>query len=123
MRAVGRENTAAELAVRRHLHRAGLRFTLHVRSLPGSPDIVLPRRGTAVFVHGCFWHGHECRHGRVQAKRNTEFWAAKIAANRKRDRLKARALRALGWRVERVWECQCRDPALLDALCRRLLTR
>jgi len=121
MQRIGRENTAPELAVRRYLHRAGLRFVLHDRSLPGTPDIVLPARGTVVFVHGCFWHGHSCGHGRVAAKTNAEFWATKISDNRERDRRKSRALRALGWRVEHLWECQCRNPRVLDALCRRLL--
>lgn len=123
MRAIGRENTAPEMVVRRVLHAAGLRFTLHARGLPGTPDIVLPRRSTVVFVHGCFWHGHDCRHGRARAKTRTAFWDAKIAANRQRDHAKASALRALGWRVEVVWECECRRPTVLRRLASRLLDR
>jgi len=123
MKAVRRSDTAPELAVRRHLHRAGLRFRLHVQPLPGTPDIVLPKRGTVVFVHGCFWHGHDCHHGRVQAKTNSAFWAQKIAANRARDSRKAAALRALGWFVETIWECETREPAKLNRLARRLLRR
>lgn len=123
MRSIRREDTLPELAVRHHLHRRGLRFRLHVKSLPGSPDIVLPRRRTVVFVHGCFWHGHTCRHGSVKPRHNSEFWAQKIEANRARDRRKAKQLRELGWKVETVWECQCLDHALLDRLADRIAAR
>jgi DNA mismatch endonuclease (patch repair protein) len=123
MKAVRREDTGPELEVRRRLHHAGLRFRLHVRDLPGSPDIVLPRFRTVVFVHGCFWHGHSCSHGRVVPKTNVEFWTTKIEANRARDARKAKALRRLGWHVERVWECRCRDERALGALVRRIRGR
>jgi DNA mismatch endonuclease (patch repair protein) len=123
MRSVKGKDTAPELAVRRYLHAAGIRFRLHVASLPGRPDIVAPRRRTVVFVHGCFWHGHDCVHGRVQAKTNTEFWAEKIAANRARDSRTSAALRALGWHVETIWECECCRADKLAALSRRLLRR
>lgn len=123
MKRVRRENTAPELAVRSFLHRHGLRFRLHDRSLPGSPDIVLSRRRTVVFVHGCFWHGHDCAHGVVKAKTNATFWTDKIASNRRRDIGKEAALRALGWHVEVVWECQVDDTAVLDALGARLYKR
>jgi len=123
MRSVKGKDTAPELAVRRYLHAAGIRFRLHVASLPGRPDIVAPRRRTVVFVHGCFWHGHGCVHGRVQAKTNTEFWAEKIAANRARDSRTSAALRALGWHVETIWECECGRADKLAALSRRLLRR
>lgn len=123
MRSVKRKDTAPELVVRRYLHAAGIRFRLHVASLPGRPDIVAPRRRTVVFVHGCFWHGHDCAHGRVQAKTNTKFWTEKIAANRARDGRKSAALRALGWHVETIWECECDKAGKLDALGRRMLRR
>lgn len=123
MRQVRREHTAPERAVRSFLHAQGLRFRLHPAQLPGRPDLVLPARHTAVFVHGCFWHGHDCRHGAVAARRNADFWNAKIAANRARDARKAAALEALGWRVEVVWECQVGDARLLGRLARRLLAR
>jgi len=120
MQQVGRKDTAPELAVRKFLHSAGLRFRLHVRELPGTPDIVLPRHRTVVFVHGCFWHGHCCRHGSTRAKTNTEFWDQKIAGNRARDKRKARSLKALGWKVETVWECRAADLAALEALICRI---
>lgn len=91
MAAVGGKDTAPELAVRRMLHAMGYRFRLHRRDLPGTPDIVLPRHGKAIFVHGCFWHGHEgCRLGRP-SKSRVEYWGPKIAANRARDARKAAA--------------------------------
>lgn len=121
MKSVGRKDTAPELAVRRYLHRRGLRYRLHVGTLPGTPDIVLPRYRTAIYVHGCFWHGHDCRHGSVQARTNPEYWRSKIAANRERDGRKARALAELGWTVLVVWECEVASAAILDALVVRIL--
>lgn len=123
MRSVRREHTAPELEVRRYLHAQGLRYSLHRPDLPGRPDIVLPRRRTVIFVHGCFWHGHPCRHGSVKPKRNVEFWERKILANQERDRRKAAELKAHGWRVETVWECQVRDVGILEKLARTLLRR
>lgn len=104
--------TAPELAVRSILHRLGLRFRLQQRSLPGTPDIVLKRYATVVFVHGCFWHGHNCPRGRVPSTRQ-EFWLPKLKRNRERDRENARQLRLLGWRVLNVWECELRDELRL----------
>ncbi len=123
MRRVARRDTAPELAVRRWLFAQGLRFRLHGAGLPGRPDIVLARRHTVVFVHGCFWHGHHCKHGRVQARTNSAYWTAKIADNRARDQRQRKALRALGWQVEVLWECESARPDKLDRLARRLLAR
>jgi len=123
MRSVRKKDTAPELAVRRYLHAVGIRFRLHVPDLPGRPDIVAPRRHTVVFVNGCFWHGHGCAHGCVQAKTHTAFWAEKITANRARDKRKSAALRALGWHVETIWECECDKAGKLAALGRRMLGR
>ena len=104
MSAVRGSNTAPELYVRRRLFAAGFRYRLHVAALPGRPDIVLPRRKTAVFVHGCFWHGHSCSRGK-RPESNTEFWNAKIDGNIRRDRRNRAALRAAGWRCVVVWQC------------------
>jgi DNA mismatch endonuclease (patch repair protein) len=121
MAAVGSKNTAPELAVRRMLHAMGYRFRLHRHDLPGSPDVVLPRLGKAIFVHGCFWHGHEgCRLGRP-SKSRVEYWGPKIAANRARDARKAAALRRAGWSVATVWECETRQMTKLAARLRRFL--
>jgi DNA mismatch endonuclease, patch repair protein len=101
------EDTQPELAVRRALHAAGQRFRLHRRDLPGKPDIVLPRFRFAVFVHGCFWHGHGCGTRKAHVpKSNVGYWNPKIAGNIARDRLNQGRLRRLGWRCFVIWECQ-----------------
>lgn len=108
MSRVRNRNTAAELRVRRALHAAGFRFRLHRRDLPGSPDVVLPSRRFAVFVHGCFWHGHSCRRGRRPAT-NQLFWDAKIERNLERDRSAMTELQVRGWVPFVIWECQIED--------------
>lgn len=124
MRRVRSANTTPELLVRRLLHRAGYRFTLANKHLPGNPDIVLPRYRTAIFVHGCFWHRHRgCREATMPSS-NVAYWSAKFERNRVRDRKDGRELRRLGWRVVIVWECQTRRPErLLRTLNRALGTR
>ena len=119
MRAVKSANTAPELKVRRVLHAMGLRFRLHRNDLPGKPDIVLPRWRVALFVHGCFWHGHACPRGARTPKTNTEYWLAKIARNKERDARHASTLQTLGWRVVTIWECETRKA---DCLMKRLRT-
>ena len=104
MAAVKGRNTKPEVTVRRALHAAGYRFRLHRRDLLGCPDVVLPRHRLAVFVHGCFWHGHDCRRGRKPSS-NVGFWDVKLARNVERDRAVAEALAAAGWVVETIWEC------------------
>lgn len=101
------KDTAPELVLRRMLHVAGFRYRLHVRALPGTPDIVLKRYRTVVLVHGCFWHHHGggCKVA-SRPKTNTSYWLDKFATNIRRDRRNARRLRALGWQVLVVWECQ-----------------
>ena len=118
MAAVRRRDTVPEVLVRSHLHRMGLRFRLHDTRLPGSPDIVLKRHNTVVFVHGCFWHGHDCPRGKAPCTRQ-EFWLPKLIRNRKRDQLQVRSLRALGWRVLVVWECETKDETRLARRLRR----
>jgi DNA mismatch endonuclease, patch repair protein len=112
MAAVRSWDTSPERIVRSILHRLGLRFRLHQRSLPGTPDIVLKRHATIVLVHGCFWHGHHCPRGKVPSTR-PEFWRPKLQRNHERDRKNERLLRALGWRVLTVWECELKDQAQL----------
>lgn len=103
-------DTLPERAVRSALHRAGYRFRLHRKDLPGRPDIVLPKHSIVVFVHGCFWHRHPgCRFAYTPKSRIT-FWQQKFDGNVERDRRNVRALRALGWRVITVWECQIGSP-------------
>lgn len=106
MRAVGRTNTKPELVVRRMLHTLGLRFRLHRRNLPGTPDIVLPRWRTVIFVHGCFWHRHMGCRKATTPKSRKEFWSTKFEQNVRRDRRTEALLRDGGWRVLVVWECE-----------------
>jgi len=117
MKRVKRSDTRPELTLRKALHRLGLRYVIGDKRLPGTPDLVFPKYGTAVFVHGCFWHGHACRQGRTP-KTNTEFWSPKINANRERDARKERALRHLGWRVITVWECELKGRHCGDVIQR-----
>lgn len=121
MRRVKGRNTTPELTVRRALTRLGARFRLHRKDLPGAPDIVLPGRRLAIFVHGCFWHGHDCARGARQPKANADYWRAKIGRNRERDVVNQAKLADAGWRAEVIWECTLRDPAGLDQRLRTLL--
>ena len=119
-RVKGRD-TGPERAVRRILWRLGARYRLDRRDLPGRPDIVLPGRKLAIFVHGCFWHGHDCTRGARVPKANRDYWTGKIARNRARDVDTRAALEAMGWRVELVWECDLKDVAALEQRLTRLL--
>ena len=101
------KDTTPELVLRRMLHRRGYRYLLHDRRLPGAPDLVFPSRRAVIFVHGCFWHGHECKIARIP-KSNLDYWNNKLARNRQRDETHRRNLRRLGWRVLVVWECATR---------------
>lgn len=105
-------DTKPEMLIRRGLHARGLRFRLHARDLPGRPDLMLPKYRAAIFVNGCFWHGHNCPLFKVPATRS-DFWIAKIDRNRARDATNASALIAMGWRPFTVWECALRGTAKL----------
>ncbi|HEY5409857.1 MAG TPA: DNA mismatch endonuclease Vsr, partial [Caulobacteraceae bacterium] len=105
MARVKARDTGPELIVRRLLWRLGARYRLDRRDLPGRPDIVMPGRKLAIFVHGCFWHGHDCTRGARVPKANRDYWTAKIARNHTRDIETSSRLQAMGWRVEVVWEC------------------
>jgi DNA mismatch endonuclease (patch repair protein) len=121
MAAVRSSNTLPEVTVRSILHKLGVRFRLHQRTLPGTPDIVLKRHKTVVFVHGCFWHGHDCPRGKTPGVR-PEFWVPKLERNRERDHANATSLRKHGWRVVTVWECQLRKPSELARRLKRALS-
>ncbi len=117
MARVRHRDTRPEMIVRRAAHRLGYRFRLQARDLPGRPDLVFRLRRKAIFVHGCFWHGHDCPRGVRIPKVNREFWSAKLAANRARDARQLDALREEGWRALVLWECELADA---DRLRRRL---
>jgi DNA mismatch endonuclease (patch repair protein) len=112
MASVRQRNTAPGLTLRRRLHAAGYRYRLHVKALPGSPDLAFASRKVAVFVHGCFWHGHECPRGARRPKANAAYWSAKIERNRARDAAAVAALSQRGWTPVTIWECELRDPQL-----------
>lgn len=114
-------DTAPELALRSALHRLGLRYRLHANELPGKPDIVLPRHGTVIFVHGCFWHRHRGCSIANMPKSNADFWLGKFDRNVRRDARNARALRAAGWRVLVAWECHLNTPKKVASESSRLL--
>lgn len=116
------KDTQPEVLVRRALFAAGFRFRLHRRDLPGAPDVVLPGRRIAIFIHGCFWHMHEgCRFAKLPATR-PDFWKAKLEGNAERDRRAVEALLAKNWRVLVVWECATKDKAAADLTLRETLS-
>jgi DNA mismatch endonuclease (patch repair protein) len=113
MASVRSENTGPEVAVRKIVYRLGYRYRLHVRSLPGHPDLVFPSRRKIIFVHGCFWHRHpRCRYA-TSPKTRGDFWQAKFACNVVRDRIVRRQLRRMDWKVLTVWQCELKKPGRL----------
>lgn len=120
MAAIKSNDTKPEMLVRRYLHALGYRYGLHNKKLPGSPDIVLRRLRTVIFINGCFWHGHDnCKYYRLP-KTNPDFWRTKIEANRARDARTTAALRTLGWRVIVIWGCQLKTEELRNKTLREL---
>ena len=117
MASVQTKNTGPELAVRRIVHGLRYRFRLHRKDLPGSPDLVLPGHRKVIFVHGCYWHGHRCKWGRLPKSR-LDYWASKIATNQARDARNRLDLRRAGWKVLTIWQCELRRPSrLVKRLC------
>ncbi len=121
MRRVKGRDTTPELKVRKALTRLGARYRLHRKDLPGNPDIVMPGRRLTIFVHGCFWHGHDCARGARVPKANRDYWLGKVGRNKARDARTQAELAALGWRVETLWECELKEGAALEARLGRLL--
>ena len=117
------KNTKPEIIVRSIVHRMGYRYSLHRKDLPGKPDLVLVKHRKVIFVHGCFWHMHRCRYGRVIPKTNKKFWKIKREGNVDRDKRNLRKLRKEGWKVLVIWECQTRNSEkLIDKLEKFLLS-
>lgn len=122
MRQIRSADTGPELTVRRFLHSQGLRYRLHARRLPGKPDLVFPALRACLFVHGCFWHGcRKCIDGTRKVRSRTEYWREKIAGNQRRDAKHRKELRAFGWSVLVIWECELARPAPLRQVAKRLL--
>ena len=118
MSAIKGKNTKPEMAVRRMLHSLGYRYRLHVPSLPGKPDLVFQGE-KGYFVHGCFWHRHNCKLGKPVPKTNSDFWMDKLMENRKRDKKHYMNLKSMGWDVLVVWECNVRSGKL-DSLLKKI---
>jgi DNA mismatch endonuclease (patch repair protein) len=123
MSAIRGRDTKPEMIVRSLAHGMGFRYRLHRRDLPGKPDLVFPSLRRVIFVHGCFWHMHDCRWGRVVPATNAAFWSEKRGGNVERDRRHAAELKHAGWKALVVWECETRDPARLAARLRRFLVK
>ena len=121
MQAVKSKYTGPELRVRRLIHAQGYRYRLHRKDLPGSPDLVFSGRRKVIFVHGCFWHGHNCPRGSRVPVQNCDYWVRKVARNRERDGAAVAALRELGWKSLVLWECELHDERKLTARIRRFL--
>lgn len=121
MRKVKGSDTGPERRVRKALWALGARYRLQRRDLPGRPDVAMPGRKLAIFVHGCFWHGHDCARGARTPKANRDYWLAKIARNKARDAAALAALAGRGWRAEVLWECELKDAPALEARLAALL--
>ncbi len=121
MRAVGDKDTAPEMCVRGLAHAMGFRYGLHAKNLPGKPDLVFVSRRKIIFVHGCFWHKHNCGHGSISPVTNTDYWSGKRERNAQRDKENIKALRKDGWKVLVVWECSTRNPESLRRKLERFL--
>ncbi|HZS06773.1 MAG TPA: DNA mismatch endonuclease Vsr [Blastocatellia bacterium] len=123
MSAIRGAHTKPEMVVRSLVHRLGYRFRLHRKDLPGKPDLVFPASRKVILVHGCFWHMHDCRYGRVVPATNAEFWQNKRMSNVERDVRNLKALRKEGWRVMVIWECEIKEPEKLQKRLTRFLSR
>ena len=121
MRAVKGRDTRPEMRVRRLLHRMGYRYRLHGKALAGKPDIVFGPRRKVIFIHGCFWHGHDCKRGARVPATNTDYWRTKIARNVERYARQIDALAAEGWKALTLWECELKDEDVLSKRLRKFL--
>lgn len=122
MRAIRSKDTKPEMAVRSLVHRLGYRFRLHRPDLPGKPDLVFPARRKVIFVHGCFWHAHNCKSGLVP-NTNRDFWLAKLEGNKSRDRKNLNALSEIGWKSLVIWQCELKNIEALSQKVENFLGR
>ena len=113
MASISGKNTKPELIVRKLLYSLGYRYRLHSSSLPGKPDLVFPGKRKVIFIHGCFWHRHDCKKGNSMPSKNSDFWQKKLTNNASRDNRNISELKKLGWEVLVIWECQIKDLQLL----------
>lgn len=120
MRSIHGKDTKPEMIVRKLVFKLGFRYRLHVKKLPGNPDLVFPSKKKIIFVHGCYWHRHRCKKGRSLPSTNINFWAEKLEKNKNRDIKKRRELRHKGWEIMIIWECQT-TPKKTDRLVNRII--
>jgi DNA mismatch endonuclease (patch repair protein) len=123
MRRIRKTNTQPEMIVRRLVHSMGYRHRLHNSKLPGTPDLVLPQHRKVIFVHGCFWHRHDCANGRKLPHSKPDYWGPKLQSNKQRDEANIARLRELGWNVLVVWECETRTEERLKKRLSQFLDR
>ena len=123
MQAVRSKNTSPELLIRRLLHAHGYRYRLHSKKLPGCPDLVFPARKKVLFIHGCWWHGHDCERGSRIPKTNVIYWTKKVVRNRNRDADARKQLEAQGWKVLAIWECELNDESSVLMQLARFLNK
>lgn len=123
MRHIRKTDTKPEMVVRRLAYRLGFRYRLHRRDLPGTPDLVFPKLRKVIFVHGCFWHQHDCPLGQRQPSVNTDYWLPKLARNVERDQEAQTRLKAMDWDILVIWECETRAPAHLPNVLGRFLLK
>ena len=122
MASISGKDTKPELLIRSRLFKEGFRFRKNVKALPGKPDIVLPKYKTIIFIHGCFWHGHNCRRATRPAS-NIEFWNSKIERNINRDKIVKAELKKSGWKVITVWECELKTKSKVDKVMAKLISK
>lgn len=120
MSKVKRKNTKPEILIRKALFAKGFRYRVNVKALPGTPDIVLKKYRTIILVHGCFWHGHDCKYGKIPAT-NTEFWKEKQERNKERDKRTIEELETSGWRVFVVWECEVKNKIFYEQTLKKII--
>lgn len=120
MASITGKETKPEISVRSYLFRQGFRFRKNVKTIPGKPDIVLPKYQTIIFIHGCFWHGHNCKKA-TRPTSNTEFWNTKIQGNIERDKQVKSELKKIGWKILTVWDCELKSKERFDDTMRKLI--
>jgi len=121
MSQIGGKNTKPEKIVRSIVYKLGFRYRLHYKKLSGKPDLVFPSRKKVIFVHGCYWHRHNCKKGKSIPITNKMFWKNKLDRNKERDKENKQTLRKLGWKILTIWECQIKNPAKLTEQINKFL--
>ncbi len=123
MKSIKSKDSKPELKVRKLVYALGFRYRLHKKDLPGKPDLVFSKQKKIILVHGCFWHGHNCKRGKVNPKTNANYWSTKISKNISRDKSNIRKLRSLGWKILIVWECKIKNLEQIESRISKFLSQ